>query len=61
MPCGGQLVVPHGWGNPAGCVDTPASRPPALYSRWRESRACVDRPYPSDPLAPSRVAVLRFK
>ena len=20
-----QLVAPHGWGNPAGCVDTPAS------------------------------------
>jgi hypothetical protein len=31
-----QLVAPHGWGNPAGRVYTPAS----LYSPWREMDVC---------------------
>jgi len=33
-----QLVVPHGWGNPAGRVDTPASPVLPLEGAGREAR-----------------------
>ena len=37
LPCGVQLVAPHGWGNPAGRVDTLASpvSPPGGSWAWR--------------------------
>jgi len=38
-----QLVAPHGWGNPAGRVNTPASPVLPLEGAGRNS-GCVDEP-----------------
>ena len=48
LPRGVQLVAPHGWGDPAGRVDTPASPVlPLEGAGCQEERVVSGEPYPS--------------
>ena len=48
-----QLVVPHGWGNPAGRMMPGVwTLPPALYSPWKELGVKLD----AGPLRSARVS-----